>query len=60
MITTDYYMKARELAGKAKISVAELCRRAGVSRATVSKWKGGKSQPSMRIWEKLLAAGGKK
>lgn len=56
MINHDFFVKANELARKAGISLAELCRRADVSRGTVSRWATGKTQPTMRIWIKLEEA----
>lgn len=56
MIDHDFFVKANELARKANISLAELCRRAGVSRGTVSRWASGETQPTMRVWMKLEEA----
>lgn len=62
MIDHDFFCKVNELARSAGISVAELCRRAGVSRGTISRWATGQTQPSLRIWIKLeeAAKGGEK
>lgn len=56
MNNSDYFSKANELARKAGISLAQLCRRAGVSRGTLTRWSTGATQPTMRVWSKLEEA----
>ena len=52
----EIYSRVVTLAVKAGISVTALCRRAGVTPSTVTRWRSGQTQPSFRIWEKLEAA----
>jgi transcriptional regulator with XRE-family HTH domain len=59
MKQTDYYKKAHELARTAGISMAELCRQAGISGGTVSAWKGNERLPSLRVWDKIEQAAAK-
>ena len=56
MNNSDFFCRVNELARNAGISVAELCRRADVSRGTVSRWASGETQPSMRVWIKIEEA----
>lgn len=56
MKTTTTFEKVQEMARKAGISIAELCRRAGVSRGTLTRWEKGQTSPTFRIWEKLEGA----
>lgn len=53
MKTTDVFQKVKEMARKAGISIAELCRRAGVSRGTLTRWEKGETTPTFRVWDKL-------
>ena len=52
----EIYSQVVTLAAKAGISVTALCKRAGVTPSTVTRWRSGKTQPSFRIWKKLEAA----
>lgn len=52
----DYYVKARELAGRAGVSLPVLCQHAGVSRGTPGQWQGGAHSPTLRTWQALEAA----
>lgn len=58
-MATDYSKKTYELARKCGISVAMLCKSAGVSRAAVSQWIGGETVPTIRTWEKIEQAADK-
>lgn len=56
MNTSGHFEKVREMAREAGTSVAGLCRRANVNRATVDLWRTGKTSPSFRTWERLERA----
>lgn len=56
MDTNDAYTQVADLARKAGISIGALCKRAGVARATVTRWKKRETQPSFRTWQKLVEA----
>lgn len=43
-------------AGLAGISMAEVCRRAGVAQSTFTRWKAGKTEPTLDIYRKLRDA----
>ena len=45
------------LAFEGRISIAELCRRAGVNSSTFRYWKGNRTTPSVAIVQALLDAG---
>jgi len=45
------------LASEGRISMAELCRRAGVNSSTFRYWKGNRRTPSVAIVQALLDAG---
>lgn len=47
-----------ELLGRTQLSIAELARRAGVSRASVSEYVHGHRQPGVGQLERLAAAAG--
>lgn len=53
---TAHYWKIRELAVSARCSVSDLCREANVSHTTIWRWKGGKHQPNMATWQRILDA----
>lgn len=53
MKTTDIFGTVKDMARKAGISIAELCRRAGVSRGTLTRWEKGETSPTFRVWAKL-------
>lgn len=55
-MTTDIYGQIQQWAETAGISVTALCRRAGVSPGTVTRWRSGVTQPSFRVWTKLERA----
>lgn len=55
-MNTDYYVKARELAGSSGVSLPVLCAHAGISRGTPEQWAGGKISPNVRTWQALEAA----
>jgi transcriptional regulator with XRE-family HTH domain len=44
------------LAAQANLSMAEVCRRAGVSQSTFTRWKAGKTEPTLDVYRKLCAA----
>lgn len=56
MLGVRCFEKVRQMAADAGVSVAELCRRAGVARSTISHWKAGRGGPSLRTWESLTNA----
>lgn len=56
MMKTDYYVKTRELAGKAGVTIPALCDVAGISRGAPWTWSGGKSAPNTKTWNKVKAA----
>ena len=48
---------AIEAAARARgITIAEVCRRAGVSPSTFTRWKGGKTEPTLGVYRRLQAA----
>lgn len=55
-MNTDAYRQVIKLADEAGLSVRKLCRLAGISPATVSRWRLGETQPSFRIWAKIEKA----
>lgn len=55
-MTKDFYWQLRELAVSARCTPAQLCREAGISQTTTWRWKGNKTQPTMRSWGKITAA----
>jgi transcriptional regulator with XRE-family HTH domain len=44
------------LAAQAGLSMAEVCRRAGVAQSTFTRWKAGKTEPTLDVYRKLCAA----
>lgn len=44
------------LAGQAGLSMAEACRRAGISQSTFTRWKAGKTEPTLDVYRKLYLA----
>lgn len=44
------------MAVKAGITMAEACRKAGLSPAVFSRWKRGSSSPTLKSLEELMAA----
>lgn len=40
----------------ARLSMAEACRRAGISHSTWMRWKSGDTNPSIAIYERLVKA----
>ena len=53
---SEPFWKVRELAVKARVSVAALLREAGVGTSTVHQWKTGKSTPRARTIQRLNQA----
>lgn len=47
----DIEARAR-LAG---LSLAELCRRAGIAQSTFTRWKAGTTEPTLSVYRRLLA-----
>jgi transcriptional regulator with XRE-family HTH domain len=43
-------------AKKAGLSMAEVCRRAGVAQSTFNRWKNGTTQPTLGIYQRLCGA----
>lgn len=43
------------LAGKAGKSIAQVCREARVAQSTFSRWKGGKTEPTLDVYRRLVA-----
>jgi predicted transcriptional regulator len=41
------------MAWEGRISIAELCRRAGVAPSIFSRWKAGKTEPSMENYRRI-------
>jgi transcriptional regulator with XRE-family HTH domain len=44
------------LAGQAGFSMAEVCRRAGISQSTFTRWKAGRTEPTLDVYRKLHQA----
>ena len=44
------------LAGQAGLSMAEACRRAGISQSTFTRWKAGRTEPTLDVYRKLYLA----
>lgn len=44
------------MARDAGISVGELCRRAQIAPTTLSRWRAGKTQPQMRVYQRIVDA----
>lgn len=38
---------------KRGLSRSALCRRAGIALTTWTRWKSGKTQPQMRVWDRV-------
>lgn len=38
------------------LSIAEVCKRAGVARSTFTRWKSGDTSPTISVLEKLVQA----
>jgi len=38
------------------LSIAEICRRAGIANSTFKRWKSGQTEPQFRVYRKLLSA----
>lgn len=43
-------------AAAAGLSTAEMCKRAGVAVSTFTRWKGGKTQPTLDVYRRLRDA----
>lgn len=46
-------------ANEAGQSMADLCRSAGIAPSTFSRWKNGKTEPTLSVYRKLVAALGR-
>lgn len=44
------------LAAKAGKSIAQVCREAGVAQSTFSRWKAGRTEPTLDVYRRLLGA----
>jgi predicted transcriptional regulator len=44
------------LAREAGISLADACRRAGIAQSTFSRWKAGKTEPTLGVYRRLRDA----
>lgn len=44
------------LAWKAGLSMAEVCRRAGIAQSTFTRWKAGKTEPTLDAYRRLYQA----
>jgi transcriptional regulator with XRE-family HTH domain len=44
------------LAGEAGLTLKEVCARAGIAQSTFSRWRAGKTAPSIDVYQRLLAA----
>lgn len=45
------------MAFEADVTMTQLLERAGISQSTFARWKRGASSPTLRILERLIAAG---
>lgn len=48
-----------DIEAKAKaagLTIAELCRRAGIAQSTFSRWKAGDTKPTIGVYERLCEA----
>lgn len=43
-------------AAAAGISMAEVCRRAGIAQSTFGRWKNGRTEPTMAVYRRICAA----
>lgn len=44
------------LAGEARMSMAEVCRRAGIAQSTFTRWKANRTEPSIGVYRRIVAA----
>lgn len=56
MAGLDLVADLEERASKAGLTLLELCARANVAHTTTARWKAGKTEPTFRIYRKLLEA----
>lgn len=48
-----------DVEAKAKVaglSIADVCKRAGIAQSTFSRWKAGKTAPTLTIYQRIEAA----
>lgn len=56
MDTLTLIREAEERARSAGLSIAELCRRAGIFQSTWTRWKSGATQPNFKSWNAVIRA----
>lgn len=44
------------LAGEARLSIKEVCARAGIAQSTFSRWKAGKTEPTLDVYRRICEA----
>jgi transcriptional regulator with XRE-family HTH domain len=52
-MTPEQIEAAAEIAG---LSMAEVCRRAGIAQSTFGRWKNGRTEPTLDVYRRLCAA----
>lgn len=50
----DYFEEIKKAAWEAGVTVNKLCTLSNVNAATVWRWKTGKTEPSMRTFNKMI------
>jgi transcriptional regulator with XRE-family HTH domain len=45
-----------DMAKKAGMTMAEVCRRAGVAKSTFTRWKNGSTEPTLDVYRRLRDA----
>ncbi len=53
---TISYEQLEKAAWEANVSIGRLCREAKVSRPVATNWKAGRSQPTLKAYNKLMKA----
>lgn len=48
--------EVERLAGEAGLSMAEVCRRAGIAQSTFTRWKAGRTEPSIGVYRRIVQA----
>jgi len=46
-------IEIEQAAKKCGLPIAEMCKRAGINRATWQRWKSGVTSPTMRNWDRV-------
>ena len=52
-MTPEQIEAAADAAG---LSIAEVCRRAGIAQSTFGRWKAGRTEPTMAVYRRICAA----